>query len=47
MGAGKSIGKLLTRTERASTPPAEDPTTTKSPEVVFSFSTSLMEISPI
>jgi hypothetical protein len=39
MGAGKFAGKVLTKIERASMPPAEEPTTTSLPvrEVVISL----------
>src|SRR5437764_6825313 len=37
IGAGKSAGRLLTSTESASTPPAEEPTTTRSPRLTSMF----------
>src|SRR5437660_7579195 len=42
IGAGKSAGKVLTKIERASTPPAEEPTTTRSPVPEVTFSMSLI-----
>src|SRR5438105_2231648 len=42
IGAGKSAGKVLTKIERASTPPAEEPTTTRSPVPEDTFSMSLI-----
>src|SRR5204863_9563510 len=47
MGAGKSVDKVLTKIERASIPPAEEPTTTRSPLLDVTFSRSLIRYLPL
>jgi hypothetical protein len=45
IGAGKSLGKVLTRIERASTPPADEPTTTRTFSRASVLSDVIVEIS--